>query len=98
VEKEAEDAYVGDIESDYAFAPDARRLAFAVREPFVSRASSAEIVAGDIGEGESLKITSQMPQNGVIFSDGVESDFLEFNGGSIAQIGLAAKTVRLWWL
>jgi hypothetical protein len=81
---------------DYAFPPDARQLAFAVREPFVSRASSATIVEGFIHEGESLIVASQMPQNGVIFSDGVESDFMEFNSGSIAEIRLAERTVRLW--
>jgi hypothetical protein len=32
-----------------------------------------------------------MPKNGVIFSYGVESDYLEFNSGSIATIGVAEK-------
>jgi hypothetical protein len=31
----------------------------------------------------------------VIFSDGVESDFLEFNNGSIATIGVAQQQARL---
>jgi hypothetical protein len=36
-----------------------------------------------------------MPENGVIFSDGIESDFLEFNSGTKAEISLAAKKGRL---
>jgi hypothetical protein len=36
-----------------------------------------------------------MPQNGVIFSDGIEEDRLEFNSGTIARIGLADRTLRL---
>jgi hypothetical protein len=33
----------------------------------------------------------QMPENGVIFSDGIESDHLEFNSGALATIGVAEK-------
>jgi len=36
-----------------------------------------------------------MPANGVIFSDGVESDFLNFNYGSIASIGIAKEQAKL---
>jgi hypothetical protein len=32
-----------------------------------------------------------MGENGVIFSDGIESDFLEFNSGTRATIALAEK-------
>jgi len=38
---------------------------------------------------------SQMPENGVIFSDGIESDFIEFNSGMQASIGLADKQGHL---
>ena len=36
-----------------------------------------------------------MPAHGVIFSDGIESDFLTFNSGAIATIGLAQETANL---
>ena len=36
-----------------------------------------------------------MPQNGVIFSDGVEEDRLDFNSGAVARIVLADRTLRL---
>lgn len=73
----------------------ARELRYVVREPFVSRTTRATIVAGALKERQSLKIESHMPVNGVIFSDGVEQDFLNFNSGAIAQIGLAPVSAQL---
>jgi hypothetical protein len=32
-----------------------------------------------------------MGENGVIFSDGIESDFLEFNSGAKATISIAER-------
>jgi hypothetical protein len=80
---------------DYAFDWESRRLAFSVREPFISKTSSADLCVGWVVEGDPLEIRSRMPRGGVIFSDGVEEDFLDFNSGSIARIDLAAKTLRL---
>ena len=36
-----------------------------------------------------------MPERGVIFSDGIEDDFLEFNSGTQAEIKIAEKTGQL---
>ena len=36
-----------------------------------------------------------MPENGVIFSDGFEADYLEFNSGAHASIGIAEREGRL---
>jgi hypothetical protein len=36
-----------------------------------------------------------MPENGVIFSDGIEADYLEFNSGTQAVVGVADKKGRL---
>jgi NAD kinase len=80
---------------DYRFDWEARYLVFHVREPFISKTSGAEIVYGQIGRDSPLEVTSHMPQNGVIFSDGVEEDRLDFNSGAIARIGLADRTLRL---
>lgn len=74
---------------------DAPALLWAVREPFVSRTSAAGLVAGRLAEGDELVIESRMPAGGVIFSDGIEADFLEFNGGAIARIGVAPLRARL---
>jgi hypothetical protein len=71
------------------------QLVFVVREPFVSKTSGAAITCGQIIPASPLYIESEMPENGVIFSDGVETDFLAFNAGAIASIGLAEKKTRL---
>lgn len=77
------------------FPKDSKYLMFAVREPFVSRTSKANIVVGEINEGNILKIESNMPRNGVIFSDGIQQDYLDFNSGTIAEIGIAKQRAVL---
>jgi NAD kinase len=77
------------------FAPTAQELRFSVREPWASRTSGATLVHGRIGPGEALEIVSQMPQNGCIFSDGIEADYLPFNSGTVARIILSDRTVSL---
>lgn len=71
------------------------RLLFVVREPFVSRHSQAGIVAGAIRSGASLALESQMPAGGVIFSDGIEADHLDFNSGALANIRIAPEKANL---
>jgi NAD kinase len=66
-------------------------LIFAVREPFPSKTTGTNLVFGKISPDEPLKIESLMGENGVIFSDGMESDFLAFNSGTEAVITLADK-------
>ncbi|HLV79811.1 MAG TPA: hypothetical protein VKT32_05990 [Chthonomonadaceae bacterium] len=80
---------------NYRFDWEADFLRFSVREPFVSRTSQASLVSGAIEADQKLEVISQMPQNGVIFSDGIEEDYLPFNSGAIASIGLAEKRVNL---
>lgn len=70
-------------------------LYYSVREPFPSRNSEANLVFGKISKYVPLKILSSMPENGVIFSDGVESDFLEFNSGIKATVTVAEKKGHL---
>ncbi|WP_440109641.1 sugar kinase [Paenibacillus sp. QZ-Y1] len=77
------------------FGWDSPYLYFTVREPFPSRTTAANLVFGQIDQKQPLRIVSQMPEDGVIFSDGVEQDFLEFNSGVEATIGLAEKRGRL---
>ena len=71
------------------------QLVFVVREPFVSKTSGAEIVSGLVSPASPLVIESEMAEGGVIFSDGVEADFLPFNSGAIATINLAKKKTNL---
>ena len=74
---------------------DAQQLFFTVREPFPSMTSAASMVFGRITQNQSLLIESLMPERGVIFSDGIEADFLEFNSGTKAEIKIADKTGHL---
>ncbi|HWZ13664.1 MAG TPA: hypothetical protein VNW95_00400 [Mucilaginibacter sp.] len=70
-------------------------LLFAVREPFQSIKTQIGITAGIIKNEHLLILESLMPTGGVIFSDGIEADFLKFNSGSIATIGVASETANL---
>ncbi len=72
-----------------------RRLVFIVREPFRSRYSQVDLTTGIISPGKKLILESYMPANGVIFSDGIEMDFLHFNSGAIAEIGIAKEKALL---
>jgi NAD kinase len=74
---------------------DARALAFAVREPFPSRHSAATLLFGSVTEASPLQLVSWMPDNGVIFSDGIETDRLEFNSGIRATVEVADRAGRL---
>ena len=71
------------------------QLLFAVREPFQSIRTQTGISAGIIQNESKLIIESLMPSNGVIFSDGIEADFLKFNSGSIAVISLANEAANI---
>ena len=77
------------------FRCDSRFLYYTVREPYPSHSTGAQMVFGKIEENESLSITSYMSENGVIFSDGMEQDFLEFNSGTTAEIGICQKCGNL---
>ncbi len=71
------------------------KLVFIVREPFQSKYSDITLTAGLISNEIKLKIESYMPSSGVIFSDGIEADFLKFNSGSIVEIGLAKQKAMI---
>lgn len=75
-----------------AYAPlpwDTDSLRFAVREPFPSRSSQATLVWGSVHAGQPLLLRSRMPDNGTIFSDGMEADALVFSAGMEARVGLS---------
>jgi NAD kinase len=71
------------------------RLVFVVREPFASKVSQAGIVAGVITVEDELVLESRTPESGVIFSDGIEADYVSFNSGAIARVGVAEKKTAL---
>jgi NAD kinase len=72
-----------------------RALVYAVREPFPTRTSQATLVYGRVQAGEPLKVRSRMPDNGIIFSDGMETDYLQFTAGMEATIEPSRTTGRL---
>jgi hypothetical protein len=73
----------------HSFDRSAPELYYTVREPYPSASTGADMVFGRITARSPLQIVSSMPENGVIFSDGMEQDFLQFNSGSTVTIGIA---------
>ncbi len=83
------------VRDQFGFDWEARKLAYNVREPFISKTSSAKRVFGWITPENPLMIESHMPSGGVIFSDGVEEDFLAFESGAQATVTVADRTLTL---
>lgn len=75
--------------------PEEGRLAFYVREAFPSIATSTSLTSGILHEDEQLHVRSEMNDGGVIFGDGIESDYMAFNWGRIVQLGIADSTLNL---
>ena len=74
---------------------DTNTLRWVVREPFQSQTTGASLVSGSVDAFTPLSMESLMPEGGVIFSDGVESDYMEFNSGTIAEFSIAPTRSRL---
>ncbi len=70
---------------------DADHLLYTVREPFPTKTTGASLVFGRVTRDMPLILESRMAENGVIFSDGMEKDFLQFNSGTRAVIGIAER-------
>lgn len=66
-------------------------LQFAVREAFPSRTTQTGLVYGRITPDAPLRIRSRMAEDGVIFSDGMEADFLRFSAGMEARIAVSPQ-------
>ncbi len=72
-----------------------QKLRFVVREPFKSKYSACSIVWGEIEPTHPLELESLMPENGIIFSDGIVEDYIPFNSGMQATIGIAEERAVL---
>ncbi len=79
----------------FSFARDAKYLAFAVREAFPAPGAGTSLVYGKISREKPLKVTSLMPERGIITSDGMLDDYVEFNRGRSALISPADKKLYL---
>ncbi len=85
----------GSIDVGERLAWEDRRLLWAVREPFASKHSRTELVAGLLAAGQELVLESLMPTGGVVFSDGIEADALQFNSGAIARVRAAEQRANI---
>lgn len=79
----------------FALSWESEWLTFVVREPFQSKHSSIRFTSGTIEPAEKFIVESFMPSNGVVFSDGIEADFIHFNSGVKVEIGVAAQKACL---
>lgn len=77
------------------FAWDSNFLCYSVREPFPSKTTGTSLVFGRVDAQTPLRLQSRMAERGVIFSDGIESDFIDFTAGTVAEIRISDKTGRL---
>ena len=75
--------------------PEEKKLAFFVREAFPSIATGTSLTSGLLQQDEQLQVRSEMNLGGVIFSDGIEADYLEFNWGKTVKMGIADTTLNL---
>jgi NAD kinase len=66
-----------------------KKLIYSVREPFPSLYSKVEHCFGEIKGTKKLVLKSETPYNAVIFSDGIQEDFLEFGAGMVAEISVS---------
>lgn len=74
---------------------DSNDLIFSVREAYASSITGNDLVFGRVNKNRPLEIASFMTDRGVIFSDGIEDDYLSFNAGMVASITVAEKRGHL---
>ncbi len=75
--------------------PLSRDLTFLVREPWPSVVTGTDIADGLFSPGQSLILTSEMNDGGVVFGDGIEQDALELPYGQVLTVQAAPVALRL---
>jgi NAD kinase len=75
--------------------PEDDLLAFYVREAFPSVSTGTNVTSGLILKNQTLTIRSELNEGGVIFGDGIESDYLPFNWGMNASFTVAENKLAL---
>jgi hypothetical protein len=78
-----------------SFPRESNHFFFTGREPFPSNTTGASLVFSKVTPQVLLVLESHMGENGVIFSDGIEQDFVEFNSGTKATISISQRKGRL---
>lgn len=74
---------------------DSDDLIYCVREPFPSKVSGTTLAYGVVNPKQPLEVTSHMASGGVIFSDGIQSDAIPFETGSVVSVGIAQQQAHL---
>lgn len=72
-----------------------RKLRFWTREPWPSVASTATLVAGELGDQETMELASEMGEGGIIFADGMQEDAVPFLAGSVITVTVAPTQAQL---
>lgn len=75
--------------------PIAPSLLFFVREPWPSAVTGTALRHGKCDRKRGLQVTSRMQEGGVVFADGIETDYLPFDWGRKVTIGIGASTLNL---
>ncbi len=78
--------------------PTQQHLAFFVREAWLSIATGTSLVEGLVDAEHPLTITSEMDTGGVVFGDGIETDFLSFGYGQTLQVRPGNSVLNLFTL
>ncbi|KND51998.1 MAG: NrtR-regulated hypothetical OrfY [Parcubacteria bacterium C7867-001] len=73
--------------------PASNRLLFVVREPFPSPTTGTSIVTGAVLPNAPLLVTSQMPEGGFLFSDGIIERAEEWGAGSTVTVSVGDRFV-----
>jgi NAD kinase len=68
-------------------------LVFVVREPFPSPVTGTAIVSGRVVPGRPLVVSSEMPEGGRVFSDGIVERALDWDAGSKVTVSVGDRTV-----
>jgi NAD kinase len=76
-------------------APLSKELTFLVREPWPSVVTGTDIADGLFSPGQSLVLTSEMNDGGVVFGDGIEQDALDLPFGPVLTVQAAPVALRL---
>jgi hypothetical protein len=69
-------------------------LVFVVREPFPSPVTGTSIVSGRVVVGRPLVVSSEMPEGGRVFSDGIVERALDWDAGSKVTVSVGDRYVQ----